>query len=396
MAQQGTGNFDRALKTIQNTINYNSLSTPIINTKMLMGLCVIHWLEGKIPEIKLPALQLLRIGEEAKLSVSISFGRYFLGSYHYIRNELVEAETHFKAVVENRYLAREHYHAHCVFGLALCEIAQNRIDQARQVVESLLEYVLETGNTWLFEITQAFQAELDLRLNQIVESYIWGKVADPNFVAPMYVFYMPKLSAARAMLTIDTPQSRKDATDLLDHLHDIAVSTHNRRVQIDVLALQALLHNTQDVEKIALAKLRESLALAEPGGFIRNYVDMGPQMATLLSQLHRQVEEGQSPLPYIARILSTFPKADQAIPPGELTSIGSADLPSQTGLSEPLTKRELQILKYLATDLSAQEIAAEIYVATATVRTHTKNIYSKLNVHSRLQAVQRAKDLDLL
>lgn len=397
MAQQGMGTFDQARKTIQTTIDNYSSSNPIMNTKMLIGLCAVYWLEGNIPEIKQPALQLLKIGKEYDLPESISFGRYFLGCYHYLRNEIVEAETHFRVVVENRYLAREHYHAQCVFGLALCEIAQGRSEQARQVVESLLGYIMETGNTWLYEIAQAFQAELALQLNQNVEPYIWKKVVDPNFLAPMYVFYIPKLTAAKAMLEINTPQSQKDAADLLDHLNDIVVLTHNRRVRIDVLALQALLHDALDEDTVALEKLTASLALAKLGGFIRNYVDLGPKMASLLSRLQTQSVDGQDlSRPYIARILAAFPEADRATQGIEPLSIGLTQKLPQSGLVEPLTKRELQILRLLGSQLSVDDIATELVISSGTVRTHTKNLYSKLDVHSRFEAVQRGKDLNLL
>ena len=397
MAYQAKGNFDQAIKLIQNTIDNCSFSDDLLRAKMLMGLCVVNWLEGKLLRIRQSAIKLLKLAEESRLNESISFGRYFLGCFHYIRNELTEAEAHFTAVIENRYLARQHYYAQCAFGLASCYVAQGNNNQARQEVETVIEYTFKTNNTWLREIANVFCTELDLRLNQGIEAFNWTKVADQSFFAPMYVFYMPKLTAVRAMLASNTTESLKTATSLLEHLHDITVSTHNIRIQIDVLALQALLHDVQGEQTAAFEKLIESLALAEPGGFIRNYVDLGPKMADLLTQLQSQVIAEQSQTSaYISRVLAAFPEADRAAPPGEPTSIGSADLPNQTGLSEPLTKRELQTLKYLATDLSPQEIATEIYVATATVRTHTKNIYSKLNVHSRLQAVRRAKDLGLL
>ncbi|MFC2055830.1 LuxR C-terminal-related transcriptional regulator [Chloroflexota bacterium] len=396
LAYQARGDIDLALKTIQDTMDNYSVANHIIQTKMLISLCGINWLEGNIPGMKQPAHELLRLGEECNLSESSSFGRYFLGCYHYIHNELAQSESQFKVVVENRYLARQHYYAQCAFGLASCYVAQGNNNQARQEVETVIEYTFETNNTWLREIANVFCTELDLRLNQGIEAFNWTKVADQSFFTPMYVFYMPKLTAVRAMLACNTTESLKTATSLLEHLHHITVSTHNIRIQIDVLALQALLHEVQGEQTAAFEKLSESLALAEPGGFIRNYVDLGPKMADLLTQLQSQVIAEQSQTSaYISRVLAAFPEADRAAPPGEPTSIGSANLPNQTGLSEPLTKRELQTLKYLATDLSPQEIATEIYVSTATVRTHTKNIYSKLNVHSRLQAVRRAKDLGL-
>ena len=98
-------------------------------------------------------------------------------------------------------------------------------------------------------------------------------------------------------------------------------------------------------------------------------------MNHLLIRLKRQ----EGPSDYVNRILAAFPPATR-----------------QTTLIDPLTERELQVLRLLATEPSTQEIAAELVVSMATVRTHTKRIYSKLDAHSRLEAVQRAQELGLL
>jgi LuxR family maltose regulon positive regulatory protein len=104
-------------------------------------------------------------------------------------------------------------------------------------------------------------------------------------------------------------------------------------------------------------------------------VDLGAPMYHLLIRLKRQ--EGASD--YVNQILAAFPLATR-----------------ETTLIDPLTERELQVLRLLATELSTQELAKEMVVSLATVRTHTKRIYSKLDAHSRLEAVQRAQELGLL
>jgi LuxR family maltose regulon positive regulatory protein len=179
----------------------------------------------------------------------------------------------------------------------------------------------------------------------------------------------------KVLLAQDTTTSRCAAEKLLARLTVFFQSINVTCTLIDVLALQALLHNAQGDEPAALQKLAQSLALGEPGGFIRKFVDLGAPMHNLLIRLKRQ--EGTSD--YVNQILAAFPPA-----------IGQATL------IDPLTGRELQVLRLLATEANTQEIADELVVSIATIRTHTKRIYSKLDVHTRFEALQRAQELGLL
>ena len=132
--------------------------------------------------------------------------------------------------------------------------------------------------------------------------------------------------------------------------------------------------------------LGQSLALAAPGKFIRNYLDLGPQMHELLLQFCKQknlaVMHDEA---YVAQLLDAYPNPPET---KRVSPVFVAD--------DLLTTRELEVLKFLATDLSTKEIAAEVNVTWSTVRTHIKNIYAKLEVHGRYEAVQRAKELELL
>jgi LuxR family maltose regulon positive regulatory protein len=124
------------------------------------------------------------------------------------------------------------------------------------------------------------------------------------------------------------------------------------------------------------------MALAQPGGFIRLYVDLGPKMADLLRCL-----QNREPLTdYIASILSAFADAAQF----EMQPDGNGHL------IDPLTDRELEILERLAHRYSNKEIAAELFISPATVKRHTINIYQKLAVHNRREAVEKARALSLI
>jgi LuxR family maltose regulon positive regulatory protein len=184
-----------------------------------------------------------------------------------------------------------------------------------------------------------------------------------------------------------TTESLRQATDLLDHLDDFVVSLHNTRFRIDILALQALLNDCQDNGAAALKKLTESLALAEPGGFLRNYVDLGPPMAELLKRMRDHHPAGDD----VEKILASFRNDEEMIVP-EATGLSS---PSQP-LIDPLTHREIDVLELLAQRFRNKEIADKLFVSPETVKAHLHNIYQKLNVSKRREAVEKAKKLRIL
>jgi LuxR family maltose regulon positive regulatory protein len=121
------------------------------------------------------------------------------------------------------------------------------------------------------------------------------------------------------------------------------------------------------------------VTLAEPEGYVRIFVDEGPPMAALLSAALRRGTGGS----YVRRLLAACDGA-------------AGGVPTQRGLIDPLSARELDVLRLLGTDLDGPEIARELVVSLNTVRTHTKNIYAKLAVTNRRAAVRRAEELDLM
>ncbi len=156
---------------------------------------------------------------------------------------------------------------------------------------------------------------------------------------------------------------------------------------LEILTLQALALFTQGQEERALTKLEQALEIGEPEGYVRIYVDKGEAMAELL----RKVEVKNIARHYVRNVLAAFPDSER-VKVGDKPAIRV----SQSEIAEPLTGRELDVLRLLATELSGPEIARELMVSENTMRTHTRNIYSKLDVHNRQAAVIRARELDLL
>ena len=263
----------------------------------------------------------------------------------------------------------------------------------REICNSVVANAIETNNKDMLQVARAFEAELALRQGQLAEASRWVEKYQAKPFRPTFRFYMPQLTLIKILLAQDTTDSRHQAADLLDQLHDFLVSIHNIRFRIDTLALQALLHDARGEEPAALESLAQALNLAEPGGFIRLFVDLGPQMADLLKQLVKQ----NVAVNYIGRILAAFKEDEDRAMQDESDHLTAQSPPLSTQpLVERLTNRELEILNLLGQWLQNKEIAAKLFISPVTVKKHLDNIYGKLNVSGRRQAVEQARDLGIL
>jgi LuxR family maltose regulon positive regulatory protein len=156
---------------------------------------------------------------------------------------------------------------------------------------------------------------------------------------------------------------------------------------VELLALQAAAHREQGDTERALAVLERTLQLAEPEGYVRVFVEAGEPMARLL---YEAASRGLA-ANYVGRLLAAFPPVPKA-PAVDL----SVAPPYREELVEPLSPRELEVLGLLAQGLSNRQIAERLVISLSTVKGHTSNIYTKLAVGSRTQAVARARALGLL
>ena len=199
----------------------------------------------------------------------------------------------------------------------------------------------------------------------------------------------PHLAKAQILLARGTDADVQAALEILDALLDIAQRSFSVRFQIEILALRALALEKQEKAAAALAALERAVELARRGGFIRVFVDLGPPMQTLLLRLAGRGFAAET----VRRILAAFPETRQKIEP---VAAGSQVRAANGELIEPLTNREIDVLVLLRERLSNKEIAQMLGLSVMTVKRHTSNIYGKLCVSKRRDAVVKAEILEIL
>jgi LuxR family maltose regulon positive regulatory protein len=176
-----------------------------------------------------------------------------------------------------------------------------------------------------------------------------------------------------------TGPSLHEATRLLERLLLTAEEGGRTGRVIEIMVLRALAHQALGDIPAALGSLERAVALAEPEGYVRVFADEGPPMISLLRAAAKQGTRRN----YVRRLLAAASGTEHSSP-------------TEQALIEPLSERELDVLRLLGTELDGPAIARELMVSLNTMRTHTKNIYTKLAVTNRRAAVRRAAELNLL
>jgi LuxR family maltose regulon positive regulatory protein len=395
-----TNGENGAYETVYASFEAEGDQSNAFKATLLATACNIHWMTADLLGLARAAEQVLALSQDPYSPAFRAWGHYHLGRVYYQQGDLATAEEHFAAVVRQPYVSYGICYVNSACGLALTCQAQGQPERAREVAETAVAFLLETGNTTLLPVALAFRAELAVMQGQIAAASQQAARFDPvPPLSPMYGLFSAHLTLVKVWLAQDTPASRERATELLGRVEEFCKFSHTTRFLIEALALQALLLDTEGDEPAALAALERAVALAEPGGFLRLFVDLGRPLDRLLDRLR-----GQGVAPgYITRILAAFETKGEtsASAGGRTMPEPSSDPPSaahgaSSPLVEPLTPREMEVLELLGRHLTNKEIAAELVISPDTVKSHTLSIYSKLDVRRRQLAVARARTLDIL
>jgi LuxR family maltose regulon positive regulatory protein len=386
MAYQSIGQPRMAFRELYSFLAETRSETII--ARIMISQIYIYILQGDLFQAEHILNQLQQVTDKARLIISKVVFHWMLGRINYERNNLDVASKHFSMVFEFRYNAQFIMVHDSMIALALIEHAQGNPENKASVLAALRKFALEREMTGRLPEIDFLEARLALdtddigRAIQLIQSI-------PSDIPSFMLFFLeiPIISKAQALIAQGNDASLQEAAQLLEELLANVEATHNTYQEIRILACLAMVYQAQGRTKETQETLEHSLKLAHPGGFIRTFVDLGPKMAELLNHF----ADRDFKTDYIGQIITAFPEQSQIN--GKRRSSKAL---ANDDLIEPLTRREREVLGYLSKWLSDKEIAQQLSISPRTVKKHTSNIYGKLGVNNRMQAVEKASDLDLL
>lgn len=361
--------------------------------RLLLGFLVIYFSQGDFEKLRQMAEVMLNQAIRGRAPLSQAWARFFLGAVYYQWNELDSAAGQFERVVADGYLAHQICIENSKYGLALIYQARGRSDEANRLVEQIA--AVDIGRVgYVEEDTLSLQARLALQQGRPGSAYRWADAfTAPPADRPLLWLELTHVTRARVLLARGGADDVAKALRILDSLCEIAERTHNTRSKIEILAVRALALAALGQIGAAQKELGQALALSQAGDFVRVFVDEGPAMRRLLSSMNRNGFSGER----VQRILAAFPPVESAVNASGARSPAVPEPDSAyPSIAGPLTRRESQVLQYLREPLSIKDIARRQGLSHATVKRHSINIYGKLGVNSRWDAVAVAIELGLL
>ncbi|MBX3001393.1 MAG: hypothetical protein KF893_22920 [Caldilineaceae bacterium] len=325
---------------------------------------------------------------------------YYAGMGDLLRewNELDAAEQHLTQAMEQlqgRLVTDAEDVALGYLALARLQHGRGEYATAQLTLESYMDLARRRGFVSpLLSRAAAVQAHFALAEGNLAFAVAWADTNSLNaldelpFVRETEYLILARIWIARAG-TDPSGSWLQQSLRLLERLMEDATTKARMSSVLEILIVRALALWAQEARSNALATLAQAVTLAAPEGYIRRFVDEGMAMMTML---HTAAAHGIAP-DYLTRLLAAFP-ATPNVQPG----VSKQAWPVQRSAFsvEPLSQRELEVIRLIADGKSNGEIAQILMIALSTVKTHTNNIFSKWQVTSRTQAIARARELQLL
>jgi len=382
VAQQMLGDANLGRSHLLKALEQSGSEVEIFKARILMGLCYLNWPDAQLNELQHYATTLLELGRKHKDGQAIVHASWFSAAAYYQQSKLDAATDVLMPVITQKWWPHQRSYLNCVQIMCAIHTTHGQYDEALRLSEQVVKQCLETRATYHLPELHAVQAQLAIARGDEVTGINWALRHDTGPLVAAWGVNVVSLSAAKILLLSDEQDAQSKAKTILDGHQVLFERINNIRFLIETLALQGILHAKSGDEDEACQLLARAVNLAEPGGFVRLFVDLGPAIVPLLNRL----ELSEQQLQYVGRILAGF-QHDA----GSQSSNNARH--TAVGLLEPLSKRENEVLELLARRLTNKEIGEQLFISPSTVKQHAHNVFAKLNVSSRREA--RAKAIGL-
>jgi LuxR family transcriptional regulator, maltose regulon positive regulatory protein len=382
-------------------------------TSTIWKLGYAYHLQGDRAAASQAYTEVISIGQASGNMIFTLLATIGLGALQEGENQLYLAAQTYRRVLELFGDQPLPFASEAYLGLARLLYEWNDLDTAQQHAQQSIELARRIENTDRIVACEVFLARLKLVQGDTAGAAAILAKAGQFVRQHNFVYRMSEVAAAQVLTLLH--QGNLAAAARLAETHELPISQARVHLaqgdtstalavleplrrqaeakgwedeRLKVMVLQAVAHLAHGEKDKAVELLGGALALAEPGGFIRLFIDEGTPMAHLLSEA---AALGIMP-DYVGKLLAVFetekPKSEDesSLPPA----------PPAQPLIEPLSRRELEVLQLIAQGLSNREIGERLFLALITVKGHNQKIFGKLQVQRRTEAVARARELGLL
>jgi LuxR family maltose regulon positive regulatory protein len=373
------GHLDQAIDQLNKVLGDSAPFGPA-KVQAFISLSLIHLHSCDLIQMRQISDRFLAWANKTKEANAVQGANYVAGLLNYELNELQTAEFHLKKAIDLRY--RANFSGAFNAGLCLARIyqIQGELDQSQNIIDELRDFTLRIDNLDLLPGLEAGQAELWLYQANIPVAKRWAQSHQKEtIIDKVFKFDLPLLTQARILMNHG---SEAEIQTIRRHL-ELEIQTPEAKNlsyrTIQTLAHLAQVYNRLNMSDEAMAALRRAITHAQKSGLVRTFLDCDSGLMPLLEQLVGSDLDDD----YIRQLLALFDTDNEQ---SEQVTNYSID---------PLTRREHEILQLIADGLTNQEIADELFISLNTVKNHNSNIYHKLAVKNRREAIRKARQQNI-
>lgn len=362
--------------------------TPNVFTlRILHNQWIAAFLSGQVAQAHAIAEQHVSAAEASGLMVTIGWGHTMVGLTYYAMNQLDRAIEHLEVATTYGHQAGFRCMLYAQTQLALAYEVTGRPDAADAAIDTLRVFARRIQSVEAQVRTSSIAARLRLLRGDIAGAMQWVRLSFPlRNPATLLFNEVPDLTRAQILIATRSPDALSEATALVHELRSAAETWHLIHPLARILAVQASLLCAQNLCDAALQVMADAMRIGQRGGII--FADLGPDVCAVVQQLTTHAAYYDLQESYLHSVLSAF--HSPAMSPSE---VNSQDVRVH---SAGLTQREVEVLELLSKRRTDKEIAEALVISRLTVSKHTANIYRKLGVGGRREAVNKARAIGIL
>ena len=385
LSSQMVGRKQQGVRTLDELLIHYDSPEELRKTRLLITYVFIHLIDADLAKADLANRRLREVVERGGYAYVQAWADQLQGLIHLQRGEWDAAIDCLGRSVAQRFIHHKRAAIDSMAGLMLAHQAAGREDEARSTYEVLRDYVVSLDDPTLWPLVGSAESRLSIMQGRPQPGNgSSDSITPPAEAVMLWWLDVSLVTHCRALIAEGSRDGLAEAEAQLLGLVEMSEAHHNTLQLISILTLLAMVFEKQARTDEALTVLERALTLAHPGGLVFPFLELGTPMTALLEKLPRDTAIG----PFIEQILAA------AAPVGSGAGIEPRRV--EPPPADLLTDREAEILELLARRLQYKQIAARLFISPQTVNSHLKNVYQKLGVSNRRQAVTRAAELGLL